>query len=363
MRGDLLALGAMGVLAIAGASKRGARAEGSAIDQLSARLKRRLVKSGHVVYAGVWIDETCISLGFSATRKAAQKCPVPEQRGGFLLRAARDIVVSMGFRIEEGDRTPDFFVAQAGNAKLLVHLQSQNEIDVQIQDTNPLSLLSGATTNPWEEIKNLKLVEPWRVRAGAKNAPEPTRPTRRKIDMRAIQQAKEAIELAWKDILVATGEMTSEDSLGDVEFDPTDYFPLHLERGLKKHSKLNVLGIGGARAVFDLGDGTVLKLPLASVYDEVSQSEIENWKKSRKDDRVHELYLPLLKHGTIEGAPYAIFPKAKPLLRRDVPNWLISDIQELYEEGAPGLNSLDFGDGNFGEYKGKIVLIDYASEL
>jgi hypothetical protein len=269
----------------------------------------------------------------------------------------------MGFTLEDGDRTPDFFVAQAGNAKLLINLQSQNDVDIQIQDTNPLALLSGATSNPWEEVKALKLVEPWRARAGARNEPQPAGPTRRKIDMRAIQQAKEAIRLAWKDILVANEEMTSEDDLDDVEFDPTDYPPVHLERGLKKHSRLNVLGIGGARAVFDLGDGTVLKLPLASVYDEVSRSEIENWKESRRDERVRALYLPLLKHGEIEGTPYAIFPKARPLLRRDVPDWLISDIQELYEEGAPGLNSLDFGDGNFGEYEGKIVLIDYASEL
>jgi len=358
VRGDLLALGAMGVLAIAGASRRGARAEGSAVDQLSARLKRRMVKSGHVVYDGVWIDETCISLSFSATRKAAQKCPVPEQRGGFLLRAARDIVVSMGFRIEEGDRTPDFFVAQAGNAKLLVHLQSQNEIDVQIQDTNPLSLLSGATTNPWEEIKNLKLVEPWRARAGAKNEPEPTRPTRRKVDMRAIQQAKEAIELAWKDILVATGEMTSEDSLGDVEFDPTDYNPVHFERALIAHSRLKVLGIGGSRAVFDMEDGRVLKLPLVPEYDWVSRSEIGNWEHYKKNPRIRSMYLPLLHHGEFEGAPYEIFPKVEILEIKDTGDFC-QRAEKLSSEGL----AYDNNPGNFGRYQGRVVLVDYASEL
>jgi hypothetical protein len=126
------------------------------------------------------------------------------------------------------------------------------------------------------------------------------------------------------------------------------------------------IGHGNYRVVFDMGDGTVLKLALDATGEDENVNEIQAWEEHH-DDEASRFLAPLL-----EGDErYVLMERAEPLsmsaIQRD------PSLKRRLDEASRQFNNLALegkheimdiaSPSNWGLLNGELVLIDYPEDL
>jgi hypothetical protein len=158
-----------------------------------------------------------------------------------------------------------------------------------------------------------------------------------------------------QDFKEATMEAAGDDPY-DTAFDPNEY-PVS-KYALSSYLDVPVLGWGATRVVVVLPSGNVAKLPW---LEDVTSNEDEwnNWQEASPE--VRQMLLPPLEY--VAGA--IVFPRVVTTENRDYDDRELvaarKKWERLWSARAPGANAQDFeNSANWGEYDGRLVLIDYA---
>jgi hypothetical protein len=118
---------------------------------------------------------------------------------------------------------------------------------------------------------------------------------------------------------------------------------------------LTLLGNGASRVVFDLGNGTVIKISYNDFnYSFQNKGEWERWRKSQDSDLKKHL-CPIIDHD-VENHTWSIMPKAERVgsLDHDEESQIGAALEQL------GIDSSDSYGYNCGFYNGHPVALDYG---
>lgn len=129
----------------------------------------------------------------------------------------------------------------------------------------------------------------------------------------------------------------------------------------ERNTNTTLLGVGNYRAVFDLKNGFVLKLPINRDGNTANENEVIAWKEY-ENTPVGDFLAPII----AGSAEYVVMRKAQPLgkrLRGDVAEewdrrWLqFSDMYNRREHDIEDIHERE----NWGMIDNKLVLVDYPS--
>jgi hypothetical protein len=180
-------------------------------------------------------------------------------------------------------------------------------------------------------------------------------------DLAARVKARVAYRQRMFDLAAAWSELHEE---LDLEFDEWDSLK-QVAPEFTRRTGLGLLGGGSDRIVFDLGDGTVLKLPIGTGGIDGNAHECATWHGHNWDvtpERGRELaarwLAPVVQCDT--GGEWMVMQKVAPVDEADLPNldWGSVADNELGELGIADTR----GYMQWGRMPdGRVVLVDYAS--
>lgn len=161
------------------------------------------------------------------------------------------------------------------------------------------------------------------------------------------------------------------DDPDETEFDPNVY--RYSGEQLARALKVPVLGTGAGRVVVRVAPGLVAKLPWNAEGIEQNEGEIASWDEAGPE--VQRWMLPPLDYVSPPGV--SIFPEARTcgasyIVVRDGIRVIETsgalalakkEWEDLVRVGAAGANTEDaIKTENWGEYEGRLVLLDYAPD-
>lgn len=160
----------------------------------------------------------------------------------------------------------------------------------------------------------------------------------------------------------ATGYSIELDEVWDIDF---SQYPLLFSDDMKMwwegNTNTTLLGVGNYRAVFDLKNGFVLKLPINRDGNTANEKEVAAWEEY-ENTPVGDFLAPIV----AGGAEYVVMRKAQPLGKRmkaslaeEWDNRLLRFLA-MYNRREHDIEDIDERE-NWGVIDNKLVLVDYPS--